>query len=153
MAKVSVCGNFTTSADQVWSLIGKFGGIANWHPAVKKSNLTPDGAYRQLGLVGGGAVIDRLVSHDDVRRIYRYFSIDSPLPVAEYSGMVSVEVGKGGTGSIVELSAEFVPAGFSEADSASVVRSVCEAGIENLKIIFGEKKVSIRQDKSGVLES
>ena len=67
--------------------------------------------------------------------------------------MVSVEVGKGGTGSIVELSAEFVPAGFSEADSASVVRSVCEAGIENLKIIFGEKKVSIRQDKSGVLES
>jgi hypothetical protein len=70
--------------------------------------------------------------------VCRYFSVESPLPVAEYAGMVSVSVGQDDIGSIVKMTADFAPAGFSEADSKSVVRSVYEAGIDNLRLILGE---------------
>ncbi len=52
--------------------------------------------------------------------------------------MVSVSVGQDDIGSIVKMTADFAPAGFSEADSKSVVRSVYEAGIDNLRLILGE---------------
>ncbi len=138
MAKVSVSAKFSTSAERVWALIGDFDAMARWHPAVEQSELAAGGMLRRLGLAGGGKVVDRLVSHDDEKRIYRYFSVESPLPVAEYAGMVSVSVGADGTGSIVEMSANFAPAGFSEADSKNVIRSVYEAGIDNLRLILGE---------------
>ena len=138
MAKVSVSAKFSTSAKRVWALIGDFDAMARWHPAVEKSELGAGGMLRRLGLAGGGEAVDRLVSHDNEKRIYRYFSVESPLPVAEYAGMVSVSVGEDGTGSIVEMSADFAPAGFSEADSKSVIRSVYEAGIDNLRLILGE---------------
>jgi hypothetical protein len=138
MAKVSVSASFATSAEQVWALIGSFDGMADWHPAVERSELGAGGKLRRLGLAGGGEVVDRLVSHDDKKRIYRYFSVESPLPVAECAGAISVRVGDDGTGSIVEWSANFAPAGFSETDSKSVVRSVYEAGMDNLRMIFGE---------------
>jgi hypothetical protein len=138
MAKVSVSANFATSSEQVWALIGNFDGMADWHPAVERSELGAGGNLRRLCLTGGGAAIDRLVSHDDEKRIYRYFCVESPLPVAECAGAISVRVGEDGTGSIVEWSANFAPAGFSEHDSKSVIRSVYEAGMENLRVILDE---------------
>lgn len=138
MAKVSVSANFATSAEQVWALIGNFDGMADWHPAVERSELGAGGNLRRLGLAGGGEAVDRLVSHDDEKRTYHYFSVESPLPVAECAGMISVRVGEDGTGSIVEWSANFAPAGFSEPDSKSVIRSVYEAGMDNLRVILGE---------------
>ena len=138
MAKVSVSANFSTSAEQVWALIGGFDAMAQWHPAVEQSELGAGGKLRRLGLAGGGEAVDRLVSHDDKKRVYRYFGVESPLPVAEYAGKLSVSVGEDGTGSIVEMSADFAPAGFSEADSKRVICSVYEAGIDNLRLILGE---------------
>ena len=46
------------SADAVWSKIGDFCGISNWHPAVEKCELSADGKTRTLSLNGGGTIVE-----------------------------------------------------------------------------------------------
>jgi hypothetical protein len=138
MTKVSVLSNFATSAELVWALIGNFHGMADWHPAVVRSDMGAGGNLRRLSFSGGGQAVDRLICHDNQKKIYRYFSVESPLPVAECAGAISVNIGEDGTGSIVEWSANFAPAGFSEHDSKCVIRNVYEAGIDNLRVVLGE---------------
>ena len=41
MAKASVSAVIGAFADDVWKVVGEFGGIANWHPAIAKSELGP----------------------------------------------------------------------------------------------------------------
>ena len=138
MAKVSVFSKLAAPAERVWDVIGPFDSISDWHPAIEKSVLESEGKLRLLWLAGGGRAVDQLVVHDDDKRFYRYFSIETPLPVAEFAGKVSVNIGESGAGSIIECSANFAPIGLSETDSIIVIKSVYEAGLENIRIILGE---------------
>jgi hypothetical protein len=52
------------SADALWSKIGDFCGISNWHPAVEKCELSADGKTRTLSLKGGGTIVEALVKMD-----------------------------------------------------------------------------------------
>src|ERR1700741_536643 len=49
------------SADALWAKIGDFCGIAKWHPAIEKCELSADGKTRTLSLKGGGTVIEARV--------------------------------------------------------------------------------------------
>ena len=48
MAKVSMSTEFGVSADRLWSLIGGFNSLPDWHPAVEKSELENEGETRKL---------------------------------------------------------------------------------------------------------
>lgn len=135
MAKVNMSVPLNVSADQVWKLIGGFNTLPDWHPAVEKSELEEAGQVRKLSLAGGGTIVERLESVDDKERVYSYAIESGPLPVAGYKSTIRVheEDGK----AMVEWSSEFTPAGASENDAVTAIQGVYQAGLDNLKKMFG----------------
>jgi hypothetical protein len=76
--------------DQVWDLVRDYNGLHVWHPAIEASSLDSGtaaevGAIRRLTLAGGGGVVvERLLSLDDVGRQYTYEILESPFAVRRY---------------------------------------------------------------------
>ena len=80
------------SPDAVWKVIGDFCGIASWHPAVEKCELSKrDGsAFRTLTLKGGGTILEKETARSDKSKFYSYDIVESPLPVSNYKATLSV---------------------------------------------------------------
>jgi len=135
MTKVSMSTKLNVSADQVWSLIGGFNALPDWHPAIEKSELEEEGQMRRLSLAGGGTVIEQLERINENERTYSYSIVDSPLPVANYTATLKVTA-EGDT-CTVDWSSDFDPAGGMEGEAADIIRGVYEAGLDNLKKMFG----------------
>ena len=137
MSKVSMATEIQVPADQLWSLIGGFNALPDWHPAVQKSELTEDnGKVRRLTLVGGGEIIEKLISVDDKERVYSYEILNSPLPVMNYKATIKVRENEDGSASVVEWSSDFTaPSG--EAEAVKTIQGIYTAGFDNLKKIFG----------------
>ncbi len=138
MAKVSMTTELKVPADEVWKLIGGFNALADWHPAIEKSETEGEGqgSVRTLSLVGGGTIVERLEQVDDNERLYSYSIVDSPLPVSDYVSTIRVRDEGDGTATLVEWSSEFAPAGVPESDAMKVIQGIYDAGFENLKKIF-----------------
>lgn len=136
MAKVTMQSQVQVSADELWGLLGQFNALPDWHPAVQSSELEDNGRIRRLHLFGGGEIVERLEKIEDGDRLYRYSIVSGPLPVANYTATLRVrDDGKGK--SVVEWSSEFEPKGASENDAVQAIQGVYEAGLENLKKMFG----------------
>ena len=141
MPKVNLSTKLPVSAEAVWSMIGNFNAMTQWHPAIEKSEeSTKDGAtIRTLTLAGGaGKVIERLESHDNNDRSCTYSIVAAPLPVADYESTIRVKADTPMT-CTVEWSSEFEADGASENDAVSAIREVYESGFENLRRMFGGK--------------
>ncbi len=136
MTKVSMSTKLGIPASTVWDTIGGFNALPDWHPAIEKSELEGGGTVRKLHLAGGGGtVVETLTEHDDGRRTYSYTIDDGPLPVADYHATLSVHDDEGG--SRVDWESEFEPSGAPEAEARKVIEGVFEAGLDNLKKMFG----------------
>lgn len=137
MANVKMSTELNVSPDTLWEFIGKFNGLPDWHPAVEQSELKDEGSVRTLKLAGGGTIEEKLVSRNDSEREYSYSIIDSPLPIANYTSTIKVRSDADGNKSIVDWSSEFNPSGASESDAMKVVQGIYQAGLDNLKKIYG----------------
>jgi hypothetical protein len=137
MAKVSMSTKLPASAKAAWDLIGGFNGLPDWHPVVEKSELEGDGgSIRRLSLLGGGTIVEKLEKHDDGDRTYSYTIEEGPLPVSNYRSTISVSEGEGDC--TVEWSSEFDAAvGVGENDAIEAIQGVYQAGLDNLKKMFG----------------
>ncbi len=135
MTKVSMQTKLNVSADRVWSLIGGFNALPDWHPAVEKSELEEEGQMRRLSLAGGGTIIEKLEKINENERTYSYSIVDSPLPLANYTAILKVTEDEDGC--TVDWSSQFDPAGGTEGEAADVVRGIYQAGFDNLKKMFG----------------
>ena len=137
MASVSVNQDLPVPAQMVWTTIGGFNALPDWHPAVENSELEKDGGntLRRLHLAGGGEIVEKLEQIDDNERLYTYSILSGPLPVANYTATIRVKATAGGCN--VEWSSEFDPAGAPENDAVAAIQGVYEAGFENLKKMFG----------------
>ncbi len=122
-------------ADTVWRIIGGFNALPDWHPAIEKSELDEGGQVRTLGLVGGGAITERLDTHDDDARTYTYTITQSPLPVANYQA--TIKVTDEGDGCKVEWSSQFEPRGASEGEASEAIEGIYKAGFDNLRKLLG----------------
>ncbi|WP_037457417.1 SRPBCC family protein [Skermanella stibiiresistens] len=116
----------------VWSKIGDFCGIAQWHPAVESCALSAkDGAtLRTLALKGGGAILEKLEARDDAARSYSYSIISSPLPVRDYQSVISVV--PTGSGSAVVWTGKFNARDASDADALKTIEGIYKAGADVL---------------------
>lgn len=112
------------------------GGIHDWHPAVTKIETGTGGnkTLRRLSLAGGGTTLERLDKAPDGS--YTYSILESPLPVKNYTATISVRPAADG-GSTVEWSSEFDPDGAPESDAAEAIQGIYQAGIDNLRKMFG----------------
>ena len=138
MSNVSMSTQLPVSADQVWSVIGNFNALAQWHPAVESSSLEEGGTVRRLTLAGdGGEIVERLEHHDDQSRSYTYSILQGPIPVEDYVSTLTVREAESGVGCVVEWSSEFTPSGAPESEAVAAVRGLYEAGLENLKKMLG----------------
>ncbi|MFF8840983.1 SRPBCC family protein [Streptomyces sp. NPDC015130] len=88
---------FAAAPDDVWSVIGDFGGLAAWHPHVPPATLEHDadpetpGTVRVFALDGRVVARERLLAHDPGTRSYRYALLDPVvLPVTGYEATLAV---------------------------------------------------------------
>lgn len=137
MSKVKSSMHLNVPAAKVWELIGQFKALADWHPAVESSELEEGGKVRRLNLSGGGVIVERLEKLDDQSFRYRYAIEESPLPVSNYVSELQVREDENGSGSIVEWSSEFDPSGASATEAEDVIRGIYDAGLANLRMLFG----------------
>lgn len=123
--------------DDVWSLIGQFGGA--WHPQTARVNLTGAGIgqLRTIQTLDGQNIIERLESIDDAKRCFGYTSV-AGMAVAQFTG--TLEVKPNGSGSVVEWRAQFVAANATDRAMKVKVSTLFKAGLESLKPRFGDAK-------------
>ncbi|MET4177544.1 DUF4331 family protein [Bradyrhizobium sp. LA7.1] len=123
----------SATPDKVWELIGQFGGY--WHPLIAEIRLTGTGLgqLRTIETIDGKQIIERLDEIDSAGRFYRYTNI-AGLPVANYTGMLSVK--PNGAGSLVEWRAQFLPNGQGTILVKTIVSTLFKAGLDSLKSRF-----------------
>jgi Polyketide cyclase / dehydrase and lipid transport len=131
---VSETVDLLAAPDQVWALIGRFGGM--WHPWAAKIELTGEGIgqVRTIDTIDGKQIVERLEAIDNAQQFYRYAMI-SGIPATAYTGTLGVKP-KGG-GSSVEWLVQYQPAGASELAVKTAVSSLISAGLDALKTRFG----------------
>jgi hypothetical protein len=124
----------SAAPDKVWELIGQFG-VATWHPLIAAIRVTGTGPgqLRTIETIDGKQIIERLDAVDNSGRFYRYANI-AGLPVADYTGMLSVK--PNGAGSSVEWRAQFLPNGPGTLISKTIVATLFKAGLDSLKSRF-----------------
>jgi hypothetical protein len=121
----------TSSADVVWGKVGDFCGIANWHPAVAKCELSHGKKIRTLTLKGGGTIVERLLKWDKKGMSYTYTIVSSPLPVTNY--VSTIKVVSAGTGSDVVWTGKYkAKKGTSDADAQKTIDGIYKAGVDAL---------------------
>ena len=119
-----------SSPADVWTRIGDFCGIGNWHPAVAKCTLSGEGKLRKLDLKGGGVINEKQEARDDAAHSYSYTIVDSPLPVANYHSTLSVAAD--GAGSKLTWTGKYEAKGASDADAKKVIDGIYQSGLEAL---------------------
>lgn len=113
MPKVRFSDVIDSDADTAWSVLRQFGGLADWHPAIKESGILdgrPDGTpgiVRKLTLQDGAVMTERLLSIDDRHRALSYRFEDVALPLDNYVLTVSVTPLTGQSKSFIDWQASF----------------------------------------------
>lgn len=118
------------SVAAVWKKIGNFCGIADWHPAVGKCDLSSDGKERTLTLKGGGTIVEDLVKWSDKDHKYTYTIKESPLPVSDYKSTIHVKAK--GAGSEVIWWGSYKAKGAPDAKAKDTIDGIYKAGADSL---------------------
>jgi len=127
--KVEIVGE----ADKVWSQIGGWCAIADWHPVIAKCEESQDGGktHRTLTTKDGGVIKETLTKKSDTS--YSYQIDESPLPVKNYTATLAVVPDDDDANEInVVWSAKFEPKG-KEADAKKVITDIFKAGLDQIK--------------------
>lgn len=142
--KVTETISIAAAPDKVWNRIKDFAALQSWHPAVESSETTAGndtGSLRTLHLKGGGTIVEELTRYAaDERRIAYRMKDPGPLPVTNYSAILSVGPGEGG-GSLVEWRGAFYrgdpngnpPPEKNDEAAIAAITAVYKAGLGNLK--------------------
>jgi len=120
--------------EEVWSLIGDFGGA--WHPLTARISVTGAGVgqLRTIETLDGREIVERLEAIDNVTRSYRYSSI-AGMPASHFTGML--EVKPNARGSVVEWHTQFVADHQTDRAAKVLVSTLLGTGLESLKSRFG----------------
>lgn len=144
MLEIKLSVELGSPADKVWSVVGNFNGLPDWHPFVESSVLEPaaGGVGRRVTNVGGTAgrrqLTERLVFFDASAREYAYAIIAGPAPFTDYVGRFGVTP-RGPERCVFEFVGRFSPApGKTDAEATERVQTFYEAALANLPRLFGK---------------
>ena len=92
MLSVTVSTDICASGDAIWEIVGDFGNLARWLPAITSMRCTGSapGSERSF-TVGGQLIRERLLRRDERTRSLTYRLLDGPLPVDRYESTLTVE--------------------------------------------------------------
>ena len=121
----------------VWSTIGAFCAIKDWHPAI--ATCSEDGRLpptRILVTKDGKMTFEEMqVARNDAKHTYSYNFVSSPFPVTQYIGTIKVSA-KGSGMSTVTWQGTYIPIRGKDKDANDAFASVYEAGLTSLKSKF-----------------
>ncbi len=134
-------------ADEVWAMIGDFGGIQRWAPGTESSRLilrdrNETGAIRLLRRRGDGTqVTEKLLDYDPYNRRMAYTYVDGVVRAADYYSEVVVKDSGAGR-AVVEWRGRFKrlaywtdnpPAGQDDKAALDFLNGAYKSGLDNLK--------------------
>ena len=121
----------SASAEEVWAVIGDFGGIAEWHPLIAECEVVDiEGeTHRHLKTVDEDLILERLIESGPLH--YSYEIVDSPLPVDGYRAYFSCVPEE--KGCHVFWSAHFEA---TDPSADEIVAAVYEAGLRSIRDRF-----------------
>lgn len=131
--------------DKVWAVVGDYGDLASWHPAVEASeanNGNMVGSHRVLTLKGGATVAEDLVKYQAEKMSLSYRMKDvGPIPVKDYSSTIHVEQGSSANTSLVVWNGAFYrksarndpPADQNDETAVGAITGIYQSGLANLK--------------------
>jgi hypothetical protein len=134
---VANAADVSASPDQVWALIGQFGGM--WHPLIASIQLTGEGIgqLRTIETIDGKQIIERLEALDNSQKSYRYTNV-SGIGAVDYTGTLVVKAK--GSGSSVEWRVQYLANGQPDFIVKTIVSTLLKAGLEGLQKRFGAAK-------------
>lgn len=120
------------TAAAAWAAIGDFCGIASWHPAVAKCEISvKDGAtYRTLTLKDGAQLLEKQTAFDAKAMTYSYTIESGPLPVKSYASTLKV-IAKD-NGATFDWSGTFDAKDAADADAVKTIAGIYTGGIDAL---------------------
>jgi carbon monoxide dehydrogenase subunit G len=104
MADGKVEVSIERSPDDVWALVGDFGGLGDWMPGIESCEL--DGDVRKLQTMGM-EIHEQLKERDDDARRISYSIVQSPMPVEHH--LATLTVSPEGDGAKLEWAYEVQP--------------------------------------------
>jgi Polyketide cyclase / dehydrase and lipid transport len=128
----SVDVNGTPTA--VWSMIGPFCAIKDWHPAIGTCIEDGNGPQtRTLVTTDGKATfVETQTARSDAEHLYSYTFISSPLPVTHYTSTLKVTA-KSKDISTITWSGSYTPDRGKEDDASDALRGIYESGLDAIK--------------------
>jgi carbon monoxide dehydrogenase subunit G len=96
--------------DEVWAVLGQFGGLDTWMQGVE--SCVVEGTHRTVGLAGGMTAEEDEVARDDAARTYSYTVDGSAMGITTWLATVSVVAD--GAGSKATWALEMEPGDLAE---------------------------------------
>jgi carbon monoxide dehydrogenase subunit G len=87
MAEGTAETTIAATPDEVWKLVGDFGGLAEWMPGMESCTL--EGDVRTIKTMGI-EIKEQLKSSDDAARTISYSIVDSPMPLQSHVATITV---------------------------------------------------------------
>jgi len=126
-------------ASAIWSLIGPYCAIKDWHPVV--GACTVDGRTPPTRTIvtkdGKATFVERQTARSDSKRLYSYTFVSSPVPVTRYVATLSVTPSGAGRSTIVWRGV-YVPDPGHEAEASEALSGIYESGLSALEARFGD---------------
>jgi carbon monoxide dehydrogenase subunit G len=135
MAEAKASKIIDVPADRVWETVRAFSHLERYFTVFVSSTIEGSGvgATRTLSLPdGGGQFHERLEALDDDARTLTYVCLESPLPIENYVGTVTVE-GAGEGKSRVTWSASFDTSAEQEPAMVAMLSDTYAGGIDGLE--------------------
>ena len=124
---------------QIWSQIGDFCAIRDWHPAI--GSCTEDGKTpptRTLVTKDGKATfVEFQTTASRKKHLYGYTFVSSPLPVTNYKSILKVSA-KGRGRAQITWSGDYTPDVGKEKDADAALSGIYESGLEAIKAKFAK---------------
>ena len=137
MAEVREVGELGAGVDEVWKLVGDFGGFIEAMGLPVELDGDGVGQTRKIVMGGGEPTVERLEARDDAAKMIVYSIVSGALPVANYRSTMKLSDAGGGRTTLT-WSSTFDPAEGSAPDEGStVVTAIYKGGIAALQGRFG----------------
>jgi Polyketide cyclase / dehydrase and lipid transport len=124
-------------ADQVWTQIGPFCAIKNWHPAIASCRIA--GGHRPVRTLitkdGTTVFVEPQIARNEAERFYSYSFQSSPFPVTHYMGTIWVVPNDSGTSTVL-WTGTFTSLPGREKEAEADFAAVYDAGLAALKAKF-----------------
>jgi len=122
---------------QVWSVVGPFCAIKDWHPAIGTCSLNGVNPLTRTLVTKDGRTtfVEPQVARNEHERFYSYTFKSSPFPVTHYIGTIWVVSNTDGTSTVL-WTGTYTPLEGKDAEADAAFAGVYDSGLAALKARF-----------------